>query len=191
MTVGNVRVRYRLAPRNMADAYRFAGVQACRIIWPDSLMPDDNVQAFMQTRIRCAPESHPEGLASCPDIDEYYLRPPGAAVTAPDGGRPVWENLVDAIGFQAIVLAESKRALCCHPSDLERVTQAVRIAGAEHVFTVRSSVAVAAGQILVVDEQALEAATREAAQRPFIPAAMERPFRLAPPEYRPGWTPYL
>lgn len=70
----------------------------------------------------------------------------------------------DDAAFAAIVRAESKRTVCCNPADVDRIRWHVDQAGLGDVFTVVESALLIppAGQMFVVDEQAIEAGFREA-----------------------------
>jgi len=84
-------------------------------------------------------------------------------------GEPpeAFQRLMDEIRFWDQVTQDAKRTIYCHPDDCDRICQAVVEQGTAHVFTVRRSPFAKAGQLLVVDEQALDAGMREWAQRPF------------------------
>lgn len=76
-------------------------------------------------------------------------------------------RLLDAIAFQRIVDAESKRTLIVEPHRHAQIQAAVDGAGANRWLTVLASPACPAGKILVIDEQAMDAAMNEMASRPI------------------------
>lgn len=75
------------------------------------------------------------------------------------------QRLLDAIAFQAIVEAESKRTLIVEPHRHAQIQAAVDGAGANRWLTVRASPVCPTGKILIIDEQAMDAGIIEAASR--------------------------
>lgn len=76
-----------------------------------------------------------------------------------------WDDILKAqvaLRFAEVVRQESKRTLLCHPDDVDRVRWHVDQLGAEEQLTVLESSFVPAGQMYVVDQQSLDAGTREA-----------------------------
>lgn len=71
------------------------------------------------------------------------------------------QRMLDAIRFIEIAREESKRTILCEPHREHQVRAAVDQAGAADILTVRASAACPEGQLLVIDEGALEALTRE------------------------------
>jgi hypothetical protein len=80
------------------------------------------------------------------------------------------QQMLDAINFLHIARKESKRTILCEPHREHQMRTAVDQAGAAHILTVRPSAACPEGKLIVIDENALEAGLREAAQRgPMFP----------------------
>ncbi|MFE0039458.1 hypothetical protein [Streptomyces sp. NPDC059015] len=80
-----------------------------------------------------------------------------------DDGRRILDN----IRFYSQILQDAERTIYCPPDQAAAVSSAIEGEGLGHVYTVTGSCAVPDGRIILVDEQALEAATRQAAQKPI------------------------
>lgn len=74
-------------------------------------------------------------------------------------------DILDEIRFQRQIAADSQRTLVCEPDRVAAVQAAVDQLGAGCTFKVLASQACPAGQILVIDEQAIEASWRQTVQR--------------------------
>ncbi|MFF4552694.1 hypothetical protein [Streptomyces sp. NPDC001422] len=81
----------------------------------------------------------------------------------------VFEAMLTAIHFHRIAREESKRLILCEPHREHQVRAAVDQAGAADILTVRPSLACPEGMLVVIDENAIEASCREAAQSPMFP----------------------
>ncbi|MFI5687915.1 hypothetical protein [Streptomyces sp. NPDC051636] len=80
------------------------------------------------------------------------------------------QRMLDAIQLMHLAREESKRTILCEPHREHQVRAAVDQAGAAHIITVRPSAACPEDKLIVIDENALEAGSREAAQRgPMFP----------------------
>lgn len=80
------------------------------------------------------------------------------------------QRMLDAIRFLDLVREESKRSILCEPHREHQVRAAIDQAGAADLLTVRPSEACPEGKLLVIDENAIEAGLRQAAQRgPMFP----------------------
>ena len=79
---------------------------------------------------------------------------------------------MDTIKFAEIVREEARRTVLCNSADVDRIRWWVDQSGYDDILTVLGSEFVPAGQMYVVDNQALDASTREAIQR------MSREFRF-------------
>ena len=71
------------------------------------------------------------------------------------------QRMLDAIHLLDIAREESKRTILCEPHREHQVRAAVDQAGAADILTVRASAACPGGKLLVIDEAALEAQTRQ------------------------------
>lgn len=80
------------------------------------------------------------------------------------------QRMLTAIQFFDLVRQESKRLILCELHREHQVRAAVDQAGAADILTVRPSAVCPEGKLIVIDEDALEAGLREAAQRgPMFP----------------------
>ncbi|MEV6014757.1 hypothetical protein [Streptomyces sp. NPDC051997] len=80
------------------------------------------------------------------------------------------QQMLTAIQFFNLVREESKRVIVCEPHREHQVRAAIDQAGAADILTVRPSAACPEGKLIVIDESALEAGLREAAQQsPLFP----------------------
>jgi hypothetical protein len=80
------------------------------------------------------------------------------------------QRMLDAINFFHIAREESKRTILCEPHHERQVRAAVDHAGAAEILAVRPSAACPEGKLIVIDDNALEAGLREAAQQgPMFP----------------------
>lgn len=70
----------------------------------------------------------------------------------------------DDLRFLEIVRQEARRTILCEPGQEHRIRALVDQQGAADVITVKASPACRPGTVLIVDEEAIEAAGREAAQ---------------------------
>lgn len=82
------------------------------------------------------------------------------------------ERMLTEIRFYEQVIGDAQRTIYCEPSMLAAVQDAVEVRGVGHIYTVRASQACPEGKLLLVDEQAMEAAFQEAAQQ-----GLRRPYR--------------
>ncbi|MEV0220929.1 hypothetical protein [Streptomyces sp. NPDC050704] len=73
------------------------------------------------------------------------------------------EHMLTDIGFYSQVIGDSKRTIICPPSLLEPIRELVEAHELGGIYTVRAS-PVCDGKLFVVDEQAMEATFRQAAQ---------------------------
>jgi hypothetical protein len=86
------------------------------------------------------------------------------------------QRMLDAINFLHLAREESKRTILCEPHREHQVRAAIDQAGAAAILTVHPSGACPEGQLLVIDENALEAGLREAAQQgPMFPSMRWHP----------------
>jgi hypothetical protein len=88
--------------------------------------------------------------------------------------------MLDEIQFLHLAREESKRTILCEPHREphreHQVRAAVDQAGAADLLTVRPSAACPEGKLIVIDENALDAGLREAAQRgPMFPWMRRHP----------------
>lgn len=74
-------------------------------------------------------------------------------------------DILDNIQFHMQVIEDSKRTLCCQPSLVSSVQAAIDERDLADVYTVVGSPAVPAGQIVVLDEQAMQASMNQMFQR--------------------------
>lgn len=81
-------------------------------------------------------------------------------VTGGGGLSPVEEVL-----FWAQTLEDSRRTVVCRPELADQVRQLLEAHGVAGMFDVREDRWVPEGQILVMDHNAIDAATRQALQR--------------------------
>lgn len=72
------------------------------------------------------------------------------------------------------MLGDSKRTWVCPPAYEERIRALVEAHDLEHVITVRASIGCPENQVLIIDEQAMEADLRAQMARPFEFIAMAR-----------------
>lgn len=80
------------------------------------------------------------------------------------------QRMLTEIQFFHLVRQESKRTILCEPHREHQVRAAIDSACAADILTVRASVACPEGKLIVIDESALDAGLREAAQRgPMFP----------------------
>jgi len=80
------------------------------------------------------------------------------------------QRMLDAIQFFHLTREESKRTILCEPHREHQVRAAIDQAGAAGMLTVRPSGACPTDKLIVIDENALEAGLREAAQQgPMFP----------------------
>lgn len=80
------------------------------------------------------------------------------------------DRMLTAIQFAHLVRQESKRTILCEPHREHQVRAAIDQAGVADVITVRASEVCPEGKLIVIDESAIEAGCREAAQRgPMFP----------------------
>lgn len=98
---------------------------------------------------------------------------------------PDWRNIVELcrraatdIAFAEIVRAESKRTVLVGADDVDRIRWHVDQAGLGDVINVQESPFIAPGWAYVVDEQAIDAGTREAI------AQFRFSFHADPPQSR-------
>lgn len=82
-------------------------------------------------------------------------------------------DVYTSMAFWAQIEGDAKRTVYCEPHRVDEIRAAVKEGGYGHILTVRASPACPEGQLLVVDEPALEAYQRESLQRmmrsPFFP----------------------
>jgi hypothetical protein len=71
------------------------------------------------------------------------------------------QRMLDAIHLLGIAREESKRTILCEPHREHQVRAAVDRAGAADILTVRASAACPEAKLLVINEAALEAQTRQ------------------------------
>ncbi|MFD9249528.1 hypothetical protein [Streptomyces bottropensis] len=74
-------------------------------------------------------------------------------------------DILDEIRFRLQIAADARRTLICEPDQVDAVQAAVDQLDAGGTFTVKASPYCPAGQIVVIDEQALEASWRQTVQR--------------------------
>jgi len=74
-------------------------------------------------------------------------------------------DALDEVRFLLQMHTDARRTLLCEPARVDAVRAAVEQLGAGGVFTVAASAACPVGRILVVDEQALDAAWRQTVQQ--------------------------
>jgi hypothetical protein len=83
----------------------------------------------------------------------------------------VYDEIVTAIRFYDMAREESKRTVLCEPHREHQLRAAVDQLGMADVITVRASAACPEGQMLIVDEGAIEAQHQEwlqgLARKPF------------------------
>jgi hypothetical protein len=79
------------------------------------------------------------------------------------------QRMLDAIQFFHLTREESKRTILCEPHREHQVRAVIDQAGAADILTVRPSTACPEGRLIVIDESAIEASLREAAQSPMFP----------------------
>ncbi|MEU0670384.1 hypothetical protein ABZ508_33225 [Streptomyces lavendulocolor] len=77
------------------------------------------------------------------------------------------QRILNDIRFYSQIFEDAKRTLYCPPSQADAVRNIVDEHELGHLYTVSASPVVPAGRIIMVDEQALDAATQQAAQRPI------------------------
>lgn len=82
-------------------------------------------------------------------------------------------DALDEIRFLMQASEDARRTLICEPDRVHAVRAAVDQLGAADTFTVKASPACPPGKILVLDEQAMEAAWRQTVQR----VSHANPFR--------------
>ena len=75
------------------------------------------------------------------------------------------QRALDTTRFWKQIEGDAKRTLLCTVEDAPRVQEAVDRYNAGHVFTVLASPACPQGQIIVMDEAALQASANQALQR--------------------------
>lgn len=74
-------------------------------------------------------------------------------------------DVLDEIRLLMQETEDSRRTLLCEPDRVHAVRAAVDQLGAAGIFTVKDSLVCPPGKMLVLDEQALEAAWRQTVQR--------------------------
>jgi hypothetical protein len=86
------------------------------------------------------------------------------------------QRMLDAINFLHLIREGSKRTILCEPHREHQVRATIDQARAADILTVRPSGACPEDKLLVIDENALEAGLREAAQQgPMFPSMWWRP----------------
>jgi len=80
------------------------------------------------------------------------------------------ERMLTDIGFYSQILGDAKRTIICPPSLVDAVRELVNAHDLAGIYTVKSSLACPDDKLVVLDEQAMEASFRQAAQRgPMFP----------------------
>lgn len=74
-------------------------------------------------------------------------------------------DVLSELRFQAQAHEDSKRTLLCAPETLEALQAAIEERGMTHLWTAAASPGVLEGQIVILDEQALEAVWQQTLQR--------------------------
>jgi hypothetical protein len=74
-------------------------------------------------------------------------------------------QLITNLRFWAQMIEDSKRTLYCQPGQGEAVKATVAAEGMDGMFTVRETPVCPEGRVIIVDEQALEAAYAETLQK--------------------------
>lgn len=74
-------------------------------------------------------------------------------------------DIISEIRFHAQVHEDAKRTLCCAPERVEALEAAIARRGLSDLWTVVGSPAVPSGQVIVLDEQALQASMNQTSQR--------------------------
>lgn len=69
--------------------------------------------------------------------------------------------------FFAQIIGDARRTVLCEPYRVDEIQNAVDHMGMARILTVKASRACPVGKLLVIDEQALEATSRQAASRPI------------------------
>ncbi|MEI5032427.1 hypothetical protein RB201_04300 [Streptomyces sp. S1A(2023)] len=69
--------------------------------------------------------------------------------------------------FFAQIIGDAKRTILCEPHRVDEIREAVDRADVAGTLTVQASAACPPGNLLVIDDQALEASFRQAASRPI------------------------
>lgn len=77
------------------------------------------------------------------------------------------QRMLTDIRFYDQVHGDAKRTIICPPHLVSAVQAVVDQHHAEDLYTVRASRACALDRLIIIDEQAIEADTRQAAQRPI------------------------
>lgn len=85
-------------------------------------------------------------------------------------------TLDEEVQFAAQIISDAKRTIICEPHRVDEIQEVVDRADVAGIVTVRGSRACPPGQVMVIDEQAMQADLNQAAQRPI---------RLHAPEWRP------
>lgn len=83
------------------------------------------------------------------------------------------------VRFWAQVLADAERTICCSPDNESRIKGWIDARGLSGLYKVIASPFVPDGQVFVVDEHAVDAATREAAHKDHRAAMRRLTFETA------------
>jgi hypothetical protein len=76
-----------------------------------------------------------------------------------------YDDLVTSIRFWEQIQGDAKRTVICEPHRVDEIRAAVDERGCGGTVTVRASTACPEGQLVVIDEAAMEAADRQMVQR--------------------------
>ncbi|MGQ5576750.1 hypothetical protein [Streptomyces sp. ECR3.8] len=74
-------------------------------------------------------------------------------------------SVYDDVRFWAQIQGDAKRTVLCEPDRADEIQAAVEARGYGHLVTVRVSPCCPPGQMIVIDEGAVEASGRQAIQR--------------------------
>ncbi|MGW2938614.1 hypothetical protein ACWDA7_44185 [Streptomyces sp. NPDC001156] len=76
-----------------------------------------------------------------------------------------YDDLANDLRFWDQIQGDAKRTVLCEPHRLDEIRAAVEELGLDAIITLRASQYCPAGQLLVIDEGAVEASGRQALQR--------------------------
>lgn len=74
-------------------------------------------------------------------------------------------NIYTNLAFWAQIQGDAKRTVICEPHRAAEIRDALDERGYSHIVTVRASAACPEGQLIVIDEAAMEASERQLFQR--------------------------
>jgi hypothetical protein len=100
----------------------------------------------------------------------------------------LWDRLVADLRFLDIAREESKRTIYCEPHRVDQIRAVVDQHGGAGIFTVRANPICDPGQLIIVDDGAIEAAEQE-----FLQGLVRVPWRFGsgarPTTSASGYTP--